>query len=87
MLLDEADVRAPLQEEAVELEYHVEGTFALDGRPRDPGYHSKRWLSIEAMAAVGVPLLASALEQYEVDLKRRRVAAMEALAGRAAAGA
>ena len=80
-------MRAPLQDEAIELEYHVEGIFASAEIPHDPGYYSKRWLRVEAMAAVGVPLLTSALDRYEVDLKRCRVAAVEAVAGRAAAGA
>ena len=75
-------MREELQSEDEELEFLVEGLFSRrrQGRPRDPGIASKRWLTLTKMLkTVGLGLVQQACEEFETRAPTKRKASMDAM--------
>ena len=74
-------MREELGSDAEELEYLVEGRFSrrLQGRPKDAGFISKRWLTIDKMLeTVGLGCVEEACSDFEKMAPKKRQAKMEA---------
>ena len=67
-----ADLREPLADDQIELEYEVFGRFARADRPDSYGLMSTRWLSIEHLVEhVGLGKLKQMIAMWQEDVVKR----------------
>ena len=70
-----ADLREPLDDDEVELEYEIFGRFARDDRPNELGFFSTRWCTLDHLVEhVGM----SQIDEKQKVSKRRAAASARA---------